>query len=244
MCPAGDPLEPDTIERSTGRDNEPVVKLDRRQRELLRSLFWNGVEPSPGDHDHKRDVFTCPFEQQHNVLLEDRREEQLRQFRKRRGVELHNGLRDARGTFRFISGERCGRNINESDVDLVELRGECLRRSFWNGIEPICRGDNHGSKLFAPHTDEQYEVLLEDRGEKQLRRFHNRIRLEFHHGLRGVRDSGRPDAVERGDRRVDEPDVELDGVECKLIPRLLRDIAEPLLCGDDSGHHLQHVRVE
>ena len=45
---------------------------------------------------------------------------------------------------------------------------------------------------------------------------------------------GRPDAVERGDGRIDEPGVELDGVECKLIRRLLRNIPQSLLLCDDD----------
>jgi len=160
-------------------------------------------------------------------------------------VELHNGLRGARGTFRFISAEWCRRNINESDADLVELRCKFLRRSFWDGIEPTPGGEWNGEReLFPSHSVEQHEVLLEDRGEKQLRWFHNGRPVEFHNSLCGLRDSGHPDAVERGDGRVDEPDVELDRLECKLIRCLLWDIAHSIPCDDDVKYHLQRLGAE
>jgi hypothetical protein len=57
VCSAWDTLESLTVEWGNGSINEPDVELDRLQCELLRRLFWNGVESTPGDHNHRRDVF-------------------------------------------------------------------------------------------------------------------------------------------------------------------------------------------
>ena len=68
--------------------------------------------------------------------------------------------------------------------------------------------------------------------------------MELHDGLPGVRNAFQSVTLQWGDRRVDESDTELDGIECKLIRRLLWDIAHPVQCDDDNGHDLQHVRAE
>ena len=78
VCNAWNTIKPVTGERGDRDIDEPVVKLDRRQCELIPGLFWNSLQSAPGDHNHKCDVFACPSEQQHDVLLEDRRHEQLR----------------------------------------------------------------------------------------------------------------------------------------------------------------------
>jgi hypothetical protein len=68
--------------------------------------------------------------------------------------------------------------------------------------------------------------------------------MELHDSLCDAWNPFQPDTVEWGDRGIDEPDVELDGLERKFIRRLLRDVAQYLLCNNDNGHHLQHVWTE
>ena len=98
--------------------------------------------------------------------------------------------------------------------------------------------------LYAFRSEQQHDVLLEDRGQEQLRRFHDGSVWSFTTACTTPGTPSLSSPLEWSDRNIDEPDLELDELERKLLRCLFRDVIESTLVVTNDECELFAFRSE